>query len=163
MPDSLEAVYDEYALDPGLHRPRGLSPVVWPDGHAPGIAEVCVLADSPLWVGREEWLQAAELLRDYKPRITYVFKFEKGNPPRREEWQAAKALVAREVRLTRPRFWVPVGPASCDLLGVPVWQNIVASMQVDYLKSSSVAIQGGWSAVRKTADVLFGEEFATRG
>jgi hypothetical protein len=162
--DDLNAVYDDYTVDPSLARLRSERAPLYPMGHPTGTMELCVLADNDVSVTEEDWANIWEVFSEYNPRLTHVIKFSRATP-RPAEWQAAKALVAREVSLTKPRAWVPVGPVSCELLGVSPWIPAVAGVQVDYSKAGAPIVQGRWHTILATLYVLLDEEagFVSRG
>jgi len=161
--DSLQSVHDDYAMDPSLARLRRLGPLVW-NGEG-GQADLVVLVDTPKFLEASEFRNLQPLF-GMSMRLVYVIKFWEGlSGLTAAEWQAAKALVAREVALARPRAWLPVGPVACELLGAAPWQPVVAAIAVAYTRGGAPIVQGRWADCKATLDVLLDEEagFARRG
>lgn len=165
--DSLNSVYDDYTVDPSLARLRSSLRPLYPMGHSTATMELCVLADNDISVTEEDWGLIWETFSEYNPRLTHVIKFasEVGTTPRPPEWQAAKALVSREVALTQPKAWIPVGSVACELLGVSPWISAVAAVQVDYSKGGAPIVQGRWHTCLATLRVVLDAEvgFVNRG
>jgi hypothetical protein len=164
--DSLDDVMDGYAMDPSLARLRRVSPIAWAMGAPPESCGVAVLADTPAFLTTREFAVVGEMFKDLSPRLIYVIKFWEGLPGLKgSEWKAAKALVAREVALTKPRAWLPCGPVSCGLLGVKAWQPAVAAIEVGYTRGGIPVVQGRWQHCKETVDMLLDPDagFQKRG
>lgn len=163
--DSIEDFYDDYATDPSLARLRSRSQMVWPMGEHDS-CDLAVLADSPIFLDLEEVSAVGEMFAAMNPYFSYVLKFFEGVvAPAPSEWQAAKALVSREIRLTKPKAWIPVGTVSCELLGVPQWHPATSSVQIDHSHSGAFVVQGGWKDCKEAIDILLDPKagFVSRG
>lgn len=161
----LEQVYEDYAVDPSLARLRSQVRPLYPLEDNTDPMRVCVLADNEFLCNENDWQQVKEALAGYGPRLTHVMKFRDVLSARPEEWQAAKSLVSREIRLTSPEAWVAVGPLACELLGVQAWSHVVAAVDVARTPGGTLVVQGRWPNVRKVLDIFLDEDagFARRG
>lgn len=125
MSDTIEAVYQDIAVDPTLTRLRRLGDVRFCFGDLT-TADVVMLVDSPALSSLNWYREFIEKIRPYTSAMTYVMKFDQ-RVLTTPEWQAMKALTAREVRLCHPKVWVAVGSRAKEMLGVLGGHEITAN------------------------------------